>query len=213
MGAVAEPVRGRPRDPRTDEAITAATRRLLTRGGYDQVSMESIAREAGVSRPTVYRRWPSKAHVVFEAAFGTPVGGDMLTKSGNFEADLRQFVRGAVGFWREPAVEAAALGILADRVRDPELHIRTQQLLDEMIRSELAALVREGAEQGVVRADLDTDMLYNLLVGTTFYAALVSGHDDTDRLVDNLCSLVMQGAQARAQHEEKRNDDVERTSG
>ena len=52
--------RGRPRDPRTHDAIMTATRHLLTRDGYDQVSMDAIAKEAGVSRPTVYRRWPSK---------------------------------------------------------------------------------------------------------------------------------------------------------
>ncbi|SBS70719.1 Regulatory protein TetR [uncultured Mycobacterium sp.] len=192
-----EPVRGRPRDPRTDEAIMTATRRLLTDVGYDQVSMDSIARAAGVSRPTIYRRWPSKAHVVFEAAFGADVGGAALPRSGDFETDLREFVRGAVTFWREPVVEAATMGILAERRRDSELHIRTQQLLDDRIRGELADLVRAGAEQGVVRADIDTDTLFNVLVGTTFYGALVDGRDDTSRLVDKLCALVMQGAQAR----------------
>ena len=50
----------------------AATRKLLATDGYDQMSIESIAKEAGVSRPTIYRRWPSKAHVVFDAAFGQP---------------------------------------------------------------------------------------------------------------------------------------------
>jgi AcrR family transcriptional regulator len=192
-----EPVRGRPRNPRTDEAIMAATRRLLTDDGYDQVSMESIARAAGVSRPTIYRRWPSKAHVVFEAAFGIEGGTAGLPQSGDFETDLREFVRGAVAFWREPVVEAATMGILAERHRDSELHIRTQQLLDDRIRGELAALVRAGAEQGIVRADIDTDTLFNVLVGTTFYGALVDGRDDTDHLVDKLCSLVMQGVQAR----------------
>lgn len=192
-----EPPRGRPRDPRTDSAIMAATRRLLTDVGYDQVSMESIARAAGVSRPTIYRRWPSKAHVVFEAAFGTDGGTTGLPRSGDFETDLREFVRGAIAFWREPVVEAATMGILAERRRDSELHIRTQQLLDDRIRAELADLVRAGAEQGRVRPDVDTDTLFNVLVGTTFYGALVDGRDDTDQLVDKLCSLVMQGAQAR----------------
>lgn len=192
-----EPVRGRPRDPRTDEAIMAATRRLLTDVGYDQVSMESIARAAGVSRPTIYRRWPSKAHVVFEAAFGTDGGTTGLPRSGDFETDLREFVRGAISFWREPVVEAATMGILAERRRDSELHIRTQQLLDDRIRAELADLVRAGAEEGVVRPGVDIDTLFTVLVGTTFYGALVDGRDDTAHLVDTLCALVMQGAQAR----------------
>jgi AcrR family transcriptional regulator len=175
----------------------AATRRLLIDVGYDQVSMESIARAAGVSRPTIYRRWPSKAHVVFEAAFGTDGGSAGLPRTGDFETDLREFIRGSMGFWREPVVEAAAMGILAERRRDSELHIRTQQLLDDRIRGEFADLVRSGAEQGVVRPDIDTDTLFNVVVGTTFYGALVDGRDDTDRLVDTLCALVMQGAQAR----------------
>lgn len=190
-------MRGRPRDPRADEAIMTATRRLLTDVGYDQVSMESIARAAAVSRPTIYRRWPSKAHVVFEAAFGTDSGSAGLPRSGDFETDLREFIRGAVEFWREPVVAAATMGILAERHRDSDLHIRTQQLLDDRIRAELAAVVRSGAEQGVVRADIDTDTLFNVLVGTTFYGALVDGRADTDHLVDTLCSLVMQGARAR----------------
>jgi AcrR family transcriptional regulator len=179
----------------------AATRRLLTEVGYDQVSMESIARAARVSRPTIYRRWPSKAHVVFEAAFATAGDTAMVARTGDFQTDLREFVHRAVRFWREPVVEAATMGILAERRRDSDLHIRTQQLLDDMIRAELAAVVRAGAEQGVVRADVDTDMLFSALVGTTFYGALVDGRDDTDQLTDKLCALVLQGVQAR-EHKE-----------
>jgi AcrR family transcriptional regulator len=175
----------------------AATRRLLTEAGYEQVSMESIARAARVSRPTIYRRWPSKAHVVFEAAFGTAAGSAPVSHTGDFATDLREFVRRAVAFWREPVVEAATMGILAERNRDPELHIRTQTLLDDMIRAELAAVVRAGARQGVVRADVDTDTLFDTLIGTTFYAALVDGRADTETLTDNLCALVMLGVRPR----------------
>jgi AcrR family transcriptional regulator len=199
--AAPEPLRGRPRDPRTDDAIMAATRRLLTEVGYDQVSMESIARAARVSRPTIYRRWPSKAHVVFEAAFGTASDTAVVARTGDFQTDLREFVHRAIRFWREPVVEAATMGILAERRRDSELHIRTQQLLDDMIRAELAAVVRAGAEQGVVRPDVDTDTLFNALIGTTFYAALVDGRDDTDQLTDKLCALVLQGVQPREDKE------------
>lgn len=199
-----EPVRGRPRDPRTDDAIMAATRRLLTDVGYEQVSMESIARSAGVSRPTIYRRWPSKAHVVFEAAFGSAAEPDMVVRSGDFTRDLHEFIRRALAFWREPVVEAATMGILAERRRDAQLHIRTQQLLDDMIRAELAALVRAGAEQGVVRADVDTDTLFNTLVGAAFYTALVDGRDTSDQLADKLSALVMRGVQDDRQDKEQR---------
>ncbi|CAN5410129.1 TetR/AcrR family transcriptional regulator [soil metagenome] len=192
--------RGRPRDPRTHRDITDATRHLLVRDGYDQVSIDAIAREAGVSRPTVYRRWPSKAHVVFDAAFGdTGSDSEALTISGDFDSDLRGFVRAMVEFWRAPVVEAATLGILAERRRDPDLHIRTQQLLDQQTLAAFGALVHSGIDAGRLRADLDITMLYELLVGTTFYAVLVQQHDDVDALVESLCSLVLRGSLAESE--------------
>ncbi len=185
-------VRGRPRDPRTDRDIMAATRRLLARDGYEQLSIESIAKAADVSRPTVYRRWPSKAHVVFDAAFAAPRQAELPPPSGDFETDLRAFVRGALTFWSDPVVEAAALGILAERHRNPDLHIRTQQLLDERTRTAFRELVRAGVEQGAVAPDTDVDTIYQVLIGTTFYHAQLGGTADQD-LADRLCALVIQG--------------------
>jgi AcrR family transcriptional regulator len=181
--------RGRPRDPRTEQAIADAARRLLARDGYDQVSIEAIAREADVSRPTVYRRWPSKTHLVFDAVFGAAEVGDVLAGSGDFEADLRHFVAGVFEFWRAPEVAAAALGILADRHRDPELFIRTQELLDETTRTAFAALVRAGIDQGVVDAGVDIEIAYDALVGTSFYIAQVLATDTGDAAAARLCPL------------------------
>ena len=178
-----------------------ATRALLARDGYDQLTIDAIAKEAGVSRPTVYRRWPSKAHVVFDAAFGdTPAADDVFAGTDDFGADLRTFVRGALEFWGRPVVSAAVLGILAERKRDPALHIRTQQLLDEQTVSGFTGLVRRGIEQGVVRPDVDVGMLYHLLISATFYAVVVQHHSTTDDLVDRLCSLVLQGATKERGH-------------
>ncbi|MFN8101610.1 MAG: TetR/AcrR family transcriptional regulator [Mycobacterium sp.] len=191
-----EPARGRPRDPRTHDAIMAATRRLLARDGYDQVSIDAIAKAAKVSRPTVYRRWPSKAHVVFEAAFGGR--GDRTPQApGDVETEIREFVTATVEFWNEPVVQAAALGILADRARDPELHIRTQQLLDEQTRAAFTELARRGIERGVFRPDLEIGTLYELVIGTAFYAVQVQHRTDTADLVGQLCALVLHAAKRK----------------
>jgi AcrR family transcriptional regulator len=194
--------RGRPRDPRTQQAIADAARRLLARDGYDQISIEAIAREADVSRPTVYRRWPSKTHLVFDAVFGAAEVGDVLAGSGDFEADLRHFVAGVFEFWRAPEVAAAALGILADRHRDPELFIRTQELLDETTRTAFAALVRAGIDQGVVDAGVDIEIAYDALVGTSFYIAQVLATDTVDAAAERLCALLLQGIRQKENPDE-----------
>ncbi|MCV7383158.1 TetR/AcrR family transcriptional regulator [Mycolicibacter longobardus] len=194
--------RGRPRDPRTEQAITEAARRLLARDGYDQVSIEAIAREADVSRPTVYRRWPSKTHLVFDAVFDAAEVDDVLTSSGDFEADLRRLVAGVFDFWRSPEVAAAALGILADRHRDPELFIRTQALLDEKTRTAFGALVRAGIDQGVLDADVDTEMAYDALVGTSFYIAQVLATETVDAAAERLCTLLLRGMRKKENPDE-----------
>jgi len=58
---------GRPRNVAADREIVAATLRLLSREGYDGTSIEAVAAEAGVTRATVYRRYPTKADMVTAA--------------------------------------------------------------------------------------------------------------------------------------------------
>ncbi|KUI32420.1 TetR family transcriptional regulator [Mycobacterium sp. IS-1742] len=203
--AAATPSRGRRRDPRTRSDILEATRRILARDGYDQVTVDAVAREAGVSRPTVYRRWPSKAHIVFDAAFQTDSSDEIFTRTGDFVADLRRFLRAVVEFWREPVVYAAALGILAERHGSPELRIKAQQLLDEATQDRFTALVRDGVRQGAVAAGMDAESLYDTVIGSTFYAVYVRDISDSgiDAFVAHLCFLVTQGAPDR---EENRDD-------
>ena len=59
-------LQGRPRDPRVDKSIRDAARRLLLDEGYAAVTVERVAKEAQVSKTTIYRRWPSKADLVFD---------------------------------------------------------------------------------------------------------------------------------------------------
>src|SRR4051794_23590692 len=50
--------RGRPRDPARDEAILGAALGLVAECGYERTTVDKIAARAGVSKPTIYRRWP-----------------------------------------------------------------------------------------------------------------------------------------------------------
>ena len=63
---------GRPRDPRLDEAVVAATLQLLAEEGYAQLTVERIAARAGVGKASLYRRWPDKVSIVLEAVSRNP---------------------------------------------------------------------------------------------------------------------------------------------
>lgn len=98
---------GRRRDPAIDERVLVATRASLVDHGWDGTSIRGIAERAGVSRPAIARRWPSKAHLVLEALLGAEPdlvrfeGADLLgwidgVVDGSFELFDRDDVRSAM---------------------------------------------------------------------------------------------------------------------
>jgi TetR/AcrR family transcriptional repressor of mexJK operon len=52
--------RGRPIDPTKDRDILAAGRKLLFEQGPQAVTMEAVARVAGIAKPTLYRRYANR---------------------------------------------------------------------------------------------------------------------------------------------------------
>jgi AcrR family transcriptional regulator len=58
--------RGAVRSEAARTAVLAATSSLIERLGYERVTIEGIASEAGVGKQTIYRWWPSKSAVVAE---------------------------------------------------------------------------------------------------------------------------------------------------
>jgi len=80
---------GRPRSEDATTAILDATLRLLEGQCYKDLSIESIADEAGVGKPTIYRRWKTKAALVAEALFGHSRNWVPAVDSGSLEGDLR----------------------------------------------------------------------------------------------------------------------------
>lgn len=90
-GSIEPRPRGRPRDPCKDEAILHAAMGLFLERGFSGVSMDAVAAAAGVSKPTVYARYPGK-----DALFRAALAGkcDQLMDADAFappaEGDVRQ---------------------------------------------------------------------------------------------------------------------------
>ncbi len=55
---------GRPRDASIDAAVLEAVSDVLEESGYGSLAVEKVARRAGVSKTAVYRRWPTRQHLV-----------------------------------------------------------------------------------------------------------------------------------------------------
>ena len=84
---------GGPRDRRVDAAIRAAVMSLLAEAGYARLTMEKVAERAGVSKDSVYRRWPNKVALVAEALQHRARAVPEVPDTGSLPGDVRAFLR------------------------------------------------------------------------------------------------------------------------
>jgi AcrR family transcriptional regulator len=186
------PTAGRPRDLRIDAAILAATAELLVENGYSNITMAAIAERAGTTKTALYRRWPSKAELVHEAAF--PVEPTALTTpAGDIAADVRAMIAAARDVFTSPVVRAALPGLIADMSGDPDLNARMMARfagLFEAVRVRIA----DAIARGEVHADVDPDRLVELVGGATMLRLLLDPRTALDEgWVDRTAAIIVWG--------------------
>ena len=113
---------GRPRDAEREAAILDAVNALLTERGYDGVTFEEVARRAGASKPTLYRRWKTKRDMVVAALKAGPArreGPDDID-TGSLRGDLLALCDRLLTTMRSTDGHTA-LALLQAGFEDPEL--------------------------------------------------------------------------------------------
>lgn len=164
---------GRPRTAEHDAAILDATLSLLIEVGYDRLSIESVAARAGVSRPTVYRRFADKAALVSAAVQRREPGTRPEADSGDLRTDLLQVLR-----WLSQEIaeqQAGLLGAMFVGMRnDPDLAAAMREVLQRdqatMTDQPLGAATRRGEQLVPRAAELFAEiapavLVHRLLVG------------------------------------------------
>jgi len=179
--------RGRPRDPETDERITAAAAQLMLQRGFDRTTVDDVAALAGVGKATVYRRWPSKEDLVV-AAMETLYSAEMPEPdTGSIREDLAEGYRSVLAFVGTPEGEAYLRTSIAESVRDERIAAlyrdATQRREDQARRT-----FEKAIERGEVRPDIDLDTVVQWLGGLLAVRAITNRPmptvDDVDALVE-----------------------------
>lgn len=167
----------RPLDPRLDEAITDATLALLNERGFAQMTMEDVAHRAEVGKPTIYRRFPSKAALVTAVLerqlpeLEKLKGPDL----GDTRAELQTLI--STGFPPDgPAYVRLTGGLIAEQERHPELIEAYRTNILRPRREITCALIERGQERGDVRPEIEPEDAVDLLVGA-FLARVFAGKD------------------------------------
>lgn len=155
---------GRPRNPESDGRIVEACLGLLAEQGYDRCSMEAVAARAGVTRATVYRRHPSKAHMVTAAVSNLagieePEGSESgLASVIGLVQQFRDSIEGCDGL-------SIASSLYVQREQHPEMLEEFRERVVHPCRRRLMAAFEAARESGQVRADADVELATDALIG------------------------------------------------
>ncbi|MEV6109162.1 TetR/AcrR family transcriptional regulator [Streptomyces sp. NPDC051940] len=189
--AAAAAPRGRPRNAAVDREVVDTVLRLLADGvGFADLSMVAIAREAGVTRATVYRRWPTKDALLLDVV--TSVERPLPEPAGR---SVREDLVGALEATRQRVmakhVSALMRNMLTYFQSSPELWRRYREVSVAPRREAFTRLLRRGIEEGQIRAELgdDMDFLIDMLISPMYYRAsmdpdAVLEDDLAERIVD-----------------------------
>ncbi|MFG1806407.1 TetR/AcrR family transcriptional regulator [Streptomyces sp. NPDC049040] len=184
--------RGRPRDAAVGHKVVETVLRLIADGTtFGDLTMEGIAREAGVGKATVYRRWASKDALLLDAMAAVDSPALPALPGTSFRDDLVVAVETIRRRGLAKRDSAMLRNMLTQIQNNPELWRSYHDTVIATRRAALARLLERGIALGAVRPELggDMDLLVDFVAGplltrTAFHQGAALPEDLSERVVD-----------------------------
>ncbi|MGO1855030.1 MAG: TetR/AcrR family transcriptional regulator [Microbacteriaceae bacterium] len=188
--------RGRGRRPAAEvrAGVLAATGRLFLQEGLQAVTFDRVAKEAGSSKVTLYKWWPSPGAMAAEAYFAQSAPILAFADTGDLRADLLSqltaFVRWLTG---DGAATPVAELVGAAQV-DPGVARAWSEEYAQPRRELARKRLRTAQERGELREDADLDVIVDQLWGACYHRLLVLRVPFDETLVPRLVDQALYGA-------------------
>jgi AcrR family transcriptional regulator len=177
---------------RNRQRLLEVARRAFSSAGEDKVTLEAIAREAGLGIGTLYRHFPTREALI-EAVYRAELSrlcasaGELLLADRNADAALRAWMDRFADY-------LAAKREMADALRAV---IASGTITSSQAREQLSAAVRTmldaGARDGTLRGDVRAEDVVASLVGVFLACGQPEQRDQAGRMLD----LLMDGLRTR----------------
>ena len=183
---------GRPRSKEVHDAILQTTYDLVVRDGFRRLSVEAIAATAGVSKATIYRRWPNKAAVVMDA-FTLKVGSGSLFPNASSPTESMRLQMHAMARSFRGCDGTLVKSLLAEAQFDPELAKAFRQRWTMPRRKLGIAVVREAIRTGEMPPDTNPDDVIDILYAPIYYRLQIGTGPLSSAYVEGIFRRAMKG--------------------
>ncbi|WP_329615960.1 TetR/AcrR family transcriptional regulator [Streptomyces brevispora] len=173
------------------DAIRSAVFEELAAVGFARMSIEGIARRAGVGKTAVYRRWKSKLHLVLDLVSAVAVRGMPAPATGSLYGDVRAVLELAAYALRHPLASQVIPDLLVEAARNPEISATIKAALLDPQLGIAAVVVRDAVARGELPQGSDPERALDLIVGPLYWRlAVVRGELPAGYLDDLAASAV-----------------------
>ncbi|MEU1272211.1 TetR/AcrR family transcriptional regulator [Streptomyces sp. NPDC005799] len=188
------PVRGRPRSEAVERAVIEGVMKLLEDGvPLAELSIERIARTAGVGKATIYRRWSGKEELFVEVVRSAEPPGPQLPGT-----SMRDDLVALLEQLRQRGLMTRSSAILhnvhAQMKSSPKIWAAYHATVVRPRRELQISILRRGQADGELRTDLDVELLNDMFVGPMLFRTLMRPDADLpDGLSEEIVDTLLEG--------------------
>lgn len=167
-------VRGRPRSEDVDLVILESVLDTIAEGGITKVTMEGIAQRAGVSKASLYRRFPTKADMAIAAVERIRQESPVIPSQGSAYERLLLLMEATRTGIHGSRYGRIMLAVISHGQERPEL---AQLVYDRILlprRARVREIVEQGIQNGEFPSTLNIDVVMPTLIGPMLYLGMWS---------------------------------------
>ncbi len=184
--------------PKVTEALTRAFFAEWARVGLGALSLEAVAKCAGVGKVALYRRWPSKEIMTFDRLETVGIALTDAPNTGSLEADPRVLLLGLRRVLRHPEVRRILPDFHAEMARSPEFSAKIRGRLQEGRRRRAEVVIRLAIERGDLAANTDVALGCDALGAMIYWRLIITDCRISTAEVERLAAFIAAGLKGTA---------------
>jgi len=186
------------RGPRLRAAVLAAALEELTAVGFSALTIDNVARRAGVHKTSLYRNWKDRASLVADALTDNVAGGVPIPNTGTIETDLRSYAQSLIGWLTSPLGRAVLAATISDAARArPEIaEIEQNFYIDRLRRAR--PMVTRAVARGELAPETDPDAVIKTVLAPIYLRLLITAEPVDDATADQAARVALVAARAGA---------------
>jgi AcrR family transcriptional regulator len=177
------------RSARVRALTLAATIGELAESGYSALTLDAVARRAGVHRTTLYRRWGTREALVLDAMLELAGEGVRIPDTGSLRGDLLAIARGSAATASSAQGQAVVRAVVAAGAHDAALAAASRQFWTERLALD-GSVVERAVARGELPPGTDPRTVIEAILGPIYFRLLVLGEQPDAAFVERLVGLI-----------------------